>query len=489
MKKVLSLAVLFVIIFPIHSLLAQGVKAEADQGTWVSKANMLQPRKDFAAVTHGGKIFAIGGSDRSGSNSERATTLVEIYDPATDSWTEGTSMPTPKMHAGAAIIGNKIYVIGDDNRLFSYDPEGSVWAEHLQLPVSATAGFGMGVVDGKMYVSKGSPTYPSGTYWTYCYDPLTDKWTSKAPLPYHRSIESFAEQNGKLYATGGADPSLGGRTEITRVDIYDPATDSWQLDAIPRMMVHRTHLEPDTTVVQGRIYVIGGWDGYSALSTVEEFNPASSSWETLASMPTARYSLATAVVNGKIYALGGDWGGAGGHLQSVNEEFTSSNQPPSIQPPLISVSLNVPVSSIALDEIVTITASISNQANLTAIDANVEVHIPNGLEIVHGTNTWLGNVSLSIPTQLSFELRGSNLGTYSLQASCSYKDVNGTNYWTTSNTIQIDVNLPPPQPPPLTFWALTVAGLTFAVLAHYSLKRASSQTVRHKFRNDQNVSR
>ena len=74
-------------------------------------------------------------------------------------------------------------------------------------------------------------------------------------------------------------------------------------------------------VVNGKIYVIGGWNGYSAQSRVAVYDPSTNSWSTETPMPTARYSLGFAVVANRIYAIGGNWGGAGGHWQDVNEVF------------------------------------------------------------------------------------------------------------------------------------------------------------------------
>ncbi|KAF1084886.1 Thermophilic serine proteinase precursor [Sporotomaculum syntrophicum] len=58
--------------------------------------------------------------------------------------------------------------------------------------------------------------------------------------------------------------------------------------------------------VNGKIYAIGGYNDVSGyLNTLEEYNPATNTWTTKASMPTARTWLAAAAVNGKIYAIGG----------------------------------------------------------------------------------------------------------------------------------------------------------------------------------------
>lgn len=67
-----------------------------------------------------------------------------------------------------------------------------------------------------------------------------------------------------------------------------------------------------TSAVNGKIYAIGGAFGFFAavLSTVEEYDPATDKWAKKADMPTARGGFSTNVVDGKIYAIGGataDW--------------------------------------------------------------------------------------------------------------------------------------------------------------------------------------
>ena len=61
-----------------------------------------------------------------------------------------------------------------------------------------------------------------------------------------------------------------------------------------------------TSVVNGRIYVIGGKMRHEAspLSTVEEYDPATDTWTRKADMPTAERNFSTSVVNGKIYSIG-----------------------------------------------------------------------------------------------------------------------------------------------------------------------------------------
>jgi hypothetical protein len=65
-----------------------------------------------------------------------------------------------------------------------------------------------------------------------------------------------------------------------------------------------------SAVVNGNIYVIGGWSNNKYLNTVEMYDTRRDKWETKASISQGNLGVAAAVVNGKIYAIGGWIGGA-----------------------------------------------------------------------------------------------------------------------------------------------------------------------------------
>ena len=117
---------------------------------------------------------------------------------------------------------------------------------------------------------------------------------------------------GKIYAIGGFNNG-GTRSDVAE---YDPASDTWTTKA--PMPTGRDGLA--VAEVGGKIYAIGGESsGFPSLKVVEEYDPASNTWTTKAQMLTGRYDLAAAEAGGKIYAIGGVKNGG---ILNVVEAYT-----------------------------------------------------------------------------------------------------------------------------------------------------------------------
>jgi len=258
-----------------------------------------------------GKIYAIGGA----GPVYQALRTVEEYDPATDTWTTKSEMPTARQGLSTSVVDGKIYAIGGGaspsssyqwaetfSTVEEYDPATDTWTRKADMP-TARGWHSANVLDGRIYVIGGSSSVPSGGTAILAlevYEPATDTWTRKGDIPARRGAGFSSVVDGKIYAFGGYE-GLG------KVHEYDPVTDTWIQKA--DMPTRRCGLS--TSVLDGKIYAIGGHPGfspYTGLATVEVYDPATDTWTTGPDMPTGRCGVRTSVVDGKIYAFGGYMG-------------------------------------------------------------------------------------------------------------------------------------------------------------------------------------
>lgn len=277
------------------------------QSPWTQKeATMSMGRWELSTCVVDGKIYAIGGARYSSPLDK-----VEVYDPATDAWTAKSDMPTARQGLSTSMVNGKIYAIGGgdisaapDYKTFStveeYDPETDTWI--TKSPMSTERGFhSANVLDGKIYVIGGSSGHlvnDPAILAVEVYDPATDTWAQKGDIPERIAGGFTSVVDGKIYAFGGA-----GSQE--KVHEYDPVTDTW----ISKADIPTGRVGLSTSVLDGKIYTFGGHIGTGlpslALATVEIYDPVMDTWTKTSDMLTARVAARTSVVNGKIYVIGG----------------------------------------------------------------------------------------------------------------------------------------------------------------------------------------
>jgi N-acetylneuraminic acid mutarotase len=133
--------------------------------------------------------------------------------------------------------------------------------------------------------------------------PRGDSWAQRADMPTARQGAAADTWAGKIYVFGGVNHPGVDTEVLTTVEEFDPATDAWAIKA--DMPTSRNW--PAAAVVNGKIYVIGGDRTFLSTPrrTVEEYDPALDVWTGKTDMPSARSGHAAAVVEGKIYVMGG----------------------------------------------------------------------------------------------------------------------------------------------------------------------------------------
>jgi N-acetylneuraminic acid mutarotase len=187
------------------------------------------------------------------------------------------------------------------------------------------------VVDGKIYViggattSEGSkdpgihPARPHQVVGTNeVYDPATNTWATRSPMPTPRNHVANGVVNGKIYVIGGrlGNAFIGRAANTDTVEGYDPATDKWSA-TLSRMPTPRSALTYGT--YKGKIYVAGGelQTAYmaAAFRAVEAYDPATNSWSTLPALEFPRHGAGGDVIGNRFHVVTGvvQASGSGGH--------------------------------------------------------------------------------------------------------------------------------------------------------------------------------
>lgn len=288
---------------------------------WEVVSEIPTGRMDFATAVVDGKVYLIGGTRFENRDGPFGMSLVEVYDPETNSWDRAADMPTSRSKAKAVAVDGKIYVLSGVNavdRLIVnnipvkvvevYNPLTDTWTRKQDMP-TARKQFGIGAVDGKIYVIGGANFLEDP--WRFnlveSYNFQTDTWMKRAKMPTIRDGVGTGVVNGNIYVFGGGGWPAGpiGGPRLQTIEVYHPKINRWKkMPDMPNLRISFS-----TVVVQDNIYLIGGfvWQNRTPqyLASVDVYNPETDEWNNIPPMPTPFIPIGAAVVNGNIYVFGG----------------------------------------------------------------------------------------------------------------------------------------------------------------------------------------
>lgn len=214
--------------------------------TWTTGANApAQARGGCAAVGQDGLIYVFLPDLGSGPNASYT------YNPSTNSWTAIATLPA-SVWEGAAVCApdGRIFVFGGElsykgyncgtaprprpasrcDLVQIYDPSSNTWSNGTPIPVATLQLAAVSARDGNIYLFGGTDDASSNPLNNVqIYHPATDTWSAGTPMPATRNQFGAAlAPDGKIYLVGGkqsyynSDPPF-----FATVYIYDPAFDSW----------------------------------------------------------------------------------------------------------------------------------------------------------------------------------------------------------------------------------------------------------------------
>jgi hypothetical protein len=182
-----------------------------------------------------------------------------------DDWRAEPDMPTLRDGPAAAVVGSRVYLVG-----------------------------GIASFDEGYDVARSVATFES-------FDSARKNWETLPPLPRARNHVAVAAVGEAVYAFGG---------QTDRLRLGDVAADAWRNDIAARRWEPVAAMPTacggaGTAVVGHRIYVIGGLAGDESVGTVESYDADTGRRRREAPMPTPGDHVATAALDGFVYAARG----------------------------------------------------------------------------------------------------------------------------------------------------------------------------------------
>jgi N-acetylneuraminic acid mutarotase len=299
-------------------------KPAPDPSTAPAPAARWRPRHEAAVAVQqvnatllDGRIWVAGGL----TPSNEATASTQFYDPTINSWEQGPPLPEPVHHAMLVTYHNQLAVIGgfhsrDNNLLAVTSPRMLLldntnhWVDGPPLNHPRAAG-GAAVVGDKIVVVGGRTGNPKQLVTqTEVYDGTS--WRDAADIPVPGDHLAVTSDSSHLYAVGGRKFSADSNTDV--VQRYDPKANRWTILTPTPQPVSGA----GAAIVDGQLIVAGG-EGVTTVSTTVQacdLTAATASWATLPSLTPGRHGLGVTAIGNTLYAVGGAT--KAGHTASTN---------------------------------------------------------------------------------------------------------------------------------------------------------------------------
>jgi large repetitive protein len=286
----------------------------ANRGSWETRAPAPTVRHESSFVRLGTTLHLLGGKRKQH----------HVYDPSTDSWSKKAPMPLRVNRVQAVMVAGKIYMIGgmirykaptiESNKVQIYDPATDSWSEGAPMPRPRSAG-GIAVHKGRIYYA-GGISKSTSVKWLDVYNPATDTWRSLPDMPVARDHFHATVVGGSLYAIGGRQHGTG--KLVKRNDRFNISAGSWRKKSLARVPVP---VAGYGVAKMGRAVVLfGGVAKAGAKKLVQSYNPRKDKWRRLKPMPTPRHAVQAARCGSGVYLATGSVA-AGRHPTDRHDVF------------------------------------------------------------------------------------------------------------------------------------------------------------------------
>ena len=292
----------------------------AGAGSFIATASLFTPRQfHTATLLPDGRVLITGGSSLS---------TAEIFDPlgnaGAGSFTTTASMSAARYWPTATLLSDgRVLITGGFDPLINgavssaeiFDPLGNAGAGSFTATASmSTPRYFYSATllpDGRVLIAggyNGSAVLSSSEI----FDPLANAGvgsftaTGSMSTP-RRSYAAAALPDGRVLVIGG----FNGSTSVSSAEIFDPSANAGAGAYTTTALMSASRIDHMATLLSdGRVLIAGGYNGSAVLSSSEIFDPlgnaGAGTFNTTASMSTPRYSHATTLLtDGRVLVLGG----------------------------------------------------------------------------------------------------------------------------------------------------------------------------------------
>jgi len=301
-------------------------------GQWRPRAALPLPRSEMAwATAWADRMHIVGGYGE--GRVDRP--YHHVYDPAADQWLNAAPLPRGANHVSVAADAGRVYALGgfmqqnrgSDQNAYAYDVSANRWDTIAPLPRPRGAGAAV-ALNGKIHLIGGASepaAERASVSWHEVYDPRTDTWETRKPLPGARDHVGCVAHKGVIHVIGGRFNTFEYNTDLHHV--YLPDRDTWEL----RAAMPTTRSGHGLVVYRDRLFAMGGESGVQrdgvltqqkVYGQMESYDPATDSWQSHAPMLTPRHAVGAAVLGDAIYVAGGGAVTGGAVQSAIHEAFT-----------------------------------------------------------------------------------------------------------------------------------------------------------------------
>jgi hypothetical protein len=232
------------------NVLASAELYDATTGTFSPTGTMASPRGlHTATLLSDGRVLVVGGlGECSGGGCGSPLASAEVYDPKSGTFTPTGSMTTARHWHTATLLSNgRVLIAGGDSMDLN----------------------GHGLASAEVYDPSVGTFSPTGSMTTPRYDHTATLLADGSVLI----------AGGEVVTKGDASISF-----LAAAELYDPKSGTFTPTG---SMTERRSWHTATLLLDGRVLIVGGWEGSRALASAELYRPVGASGGTaVAPMPT-----------------------------------------------------------------------------------------------------------------------------------------------------------------------------------------------------------